>query len=430
LPDSSWRAFRAELKAHLDGERSSRPVLVKQLAARLQVTPQTVSNWLGARSKPALHQLPAIAETLGMGADPDQGIVWDPLYLPARMGIVPDQPIDSSALVADAVTAQKLRHRVARLHEAAQLGQATGSTAIIRRAFDLGTWEVGFHPAMEGPAGYQIHVADRITFRRTDSRPTDKGEVWADFEQELRACGAILARTKAPRWEPLAGSVEATWTIPLVGATRPSSGQLAYEGVRSIAVISLTAQSWGNDVASHLADVLGYGQASTRAIASEISGSWTGPTNLLERRRTHDYLLRIRPFKRVWSHWDHDGPLTPDGTAGDGLWIVYLSESDKVLSESLAVQDREIGLDQARAVNAKMVALAEQRPDVLAVEIAPKSSARADYWEQTFHAMLSVLRWLERSGAIDGPTVVQRARNNQRTDQLFRWLRDQGWPAD
>lgn len=430
MDGQSWKVFKQELVDAMDGKNTGVRVSAPQLASLLNVSDEMVRNWRKGRTRPRLDQLPDIARILQMGGNPSAEIEWDPLYLLRKMGLLVDFVPTVDSVLADAITAQKLRIRIARAQEAAaRIGSAVGAALVTQKACELGTWAVGVYPALEGPSGFQLHVADRLTFIRTDGAPVGQGEVWGDFEEELRATDAIPSQATAPRWPGSPESLEANWVIPRVGATRSSEIQIPYPGLRCIAVVSLTVQAWANDIASHLADVLGYGQMSTRALAADLTGDWHGITNLYGRRKAHDYLLADRPTKRVWSHWDYRGPLCPDRPPQEGLKIIYVRESDELLDASRPIARGDVSLDELKATRKRMEDLVGVTPGTHMVDMSPMpSDSRTARWEQSLWALESALRWLRAEGLIDARAIHERPSPSDRTSRLRAWLSSNGWP--
>lgn len=436
--DPGWDALAAAVSALMetnDGKAAGLPATPKALADAMNgllgdvdsatydehvVEAVDVRNWLNRRTNPRLERIPTLGEALEAGRSGAGG--WDPLFLPRAMGVIPASSENLAIELALAV--HRLQVRYNRLqNDTAARGQAHGAAAIVQRACESGDWAVAVWPAIEGPPNCRMHVADRLDFRRTSGALFTRDDLWNDFETVLRGAGAIPA-TSHPRWTQATdddvssdGSARriSHWAVPRVGAPRASTTSQPWPGVSSITVVAVTVQSWANDVASHLADALGYGLSSTRDMSMDLFGIRDGVNADEARRQLQQWLVEGPPRKRVWSHWSRTDPILA-GTERipQDLRVLWLHESDELLAielerslyrqagNQLRLADLQAARDEGdRTVESLGTSAVRVDIDLPGgFRLTPTDGQREVRWQATLESALCAVEALVREGVL------------------------------
>ena len=361
---AAWASFHQELLAFMDW----RGVTPAQLAAQIDtgngpIDPARVRQWRADNGRPDLDELPHIVEALAMNeASRDEFNEWvsnkrpespglaerraagvaDWTYLVTRMGLVPSSSKKEAVRLATKVaTLEGRRQRVS--DELAAYSLDLGAAQLVKAVTGNAEWAIAVWPAIEGftetradgtVLNARLHVADRVDFRRIDGQPAEKSAVWDAFEDSLKAARAISTTQSSKRWPRAETDTDdsvSSWSIRRLAAPHSSAVEHAYSDLHSVAVTSLTVASWANDVADHIARLIGYGFTSSRDVATDLYGP-TDPGAFGESRaELHHELLNGAMSKRVWGHFAASQTGLPE-LLGDPalkkLFTVYLKEHD------------------------------------------------------------------------------------------------------
>lgn len=450
--DAGWDAFRSELRHWMDLRRYTSRALAIKLSEILggqdgaPLDEHVVKRWRHSTSPP-LGAVRHIAAILEMSDDKTGQAPHDPTFILRRMGLL-DQPATTSELVDSSYRLQELRLRL--LDVRASLGDhsaRSGAGRLVQTAMSHG-YAAAVYPVWDGPVGYPMHVADRVDFR--PARP-GLGSI-----EDVPAMRTLLVESFAvrsllqPRFSTNADDrqMQEPWAVPHIGRPTTRNGQMLHLSVPSIAVSSQTAWSWGDDVATMLAWVLGYGFVSTREVARELTQNPISTEAL--RNDVHEQFLSQAPARHVWSHHaaslPEDNPGFPwtdaQGTVAPSLLHVRLVESDTVLerddewlAESLGVEPRE-AVRRAKE-NRRMTSERLESPELrevrdrivtVPVEFHAESSAR---WEQVMRTVLRITHTLHDLGVkIELRPVHERLARDEpdSAPTMLRWLADHGSP--
>lgn len=450
--DAGWDAFRSELRHWMDLRRFTSRALAAKLSEAMggkngaPLDEHVVKRWRHSTSPP-LAAVRHIAAILEMSDDPTGQAPHDPTFILRRMGLL-DQPATTGELVDSSYRLQELRLRL--LDVRASLGDhsaRSGAGRLVQTAMSHG-FAAAVYPVWDGPVGYPMHVADRVDFR--PARP-GLGSI-----EDVPAMRSLLVENFAvrsllqPRFSTLPGDLELQepWAVPHVGRPSTRNGQMLHLTVPSIAVSSQTAWSWGDDVATMLAWILGYGFVSTREVARELTQNPISTETL--RNDVHEQFLAQAPARHVWSHHavglPQDNPGFPwtdsSGHVAPSLLHVRLVESDTVLerdedwlAESLGTtpQDAVRRAKENRAATTERLEVPELREVrgriiTVPVEFRADSSSR---WEQVMQTVLSITHKLRELGVtIDLRPVHERLARDEPdiAPTMLRWLADHGSP--
>lgn len=433
--DPGWEGFQRLLKREMAKNDLSNADVADAINLASDSTDQlvdakTVGNWRRGAARPRFAQLPLIARALQLP---------DPLDVARALGMIEDSP-DSNQVVSMAFKVQRLQRQMAKSQQRRTvLRAATGAGEIVNRACDLGTWAVGVWPVEEGPRSCRLRVADRLDFKTSDGRPFDERELWKDLKVEIRMAGAIPGPA-SPRWTS-GQKVEPgqRWSIPLIGAPRPSFASDSPSRLASVAVVSTTVASWSNSFAALLALALGFGFVSTRDLAMEIEGSRRGKRNEATRFQVHQSLLQAPQTNMVWSHYSQpfSTGLIP-ASLGRKHALIWVYESDEVLEFYTGRPECAYSLEDLKrfrdATSEQVSRLAQSRqfqPDssglVLTVETKHISEPEGDCsirdrkWGRALEQTAFVLRQLRAEGLIAQSDLKFRQRDPA-GGELYDWL--------
>lgn len=396
-----------------------------------------VRNWLRGRGNPRLDLIPEIATVLAGETDGSPG--WDVLALPKAMGVVPN----SEGLVPELIySISKLQSRLTKLQQqVGQFGAELGPASVVRRACHLAeagsaVWAVASWPAVEGPADCRVHVADRLDFRRIDGREATADDVRDNFQDALFGVGAVRGAA-SPRWVETSGAPDpfvSQWAIPHLGGPRSSTIRAPWPGMPSVVVVSTTVRSWANDVASHLADALGYGQTSTRDLSMDLTGYRRGSRADVERDSIQQWLMRRPQSKRVWSHWSVREAL-PDPEESTDVVVVVLREDDTLLRRESQSSEEHEELTVLRTARDALLIQADKYSKRVVLDVAlptgTTSEVRDSRFEQALTCALTTLEVSLREGWLDGAALAsfwareaerRPSEEQQRPFQVQAWL--------
>lgn len=445
-----WAAFQAELERFMELREESAPTL----AAAIGESATTVRQWRRRTGpqRPAFEQLPLIGRALLMSDKPEDG-VYDPTYLPRKMGMIPDD--SANVLVQRALLLAKSRSRLDALVSRAREMTEGRLGALVNAIAASEEWAVAVWPAVEHfttkrrgrVSEYRLYVADRLDIRRVDGRVIDEEDVWRRFSDELDFAGAFHTSATNPRW-PLVEGQEAsrdTWAIRHVGAPHASRIAFAYPGLPHLTVTSLSLHSWANDVAAHLARLIGYGLDSTRDLALSVYGHVPISPYGDERALFQRALLADPRPKRVWSHWS-SGSDAPELIAGTGGKVrhVYLQEDEDSLTREVARivawsrKQQEPGLNGDQILYALTARQAEVAAyiesgvsgNVIVLDSAVRktldNARRMSKFERCFELAADVLQILVEDGSVDRTTIQDQWKDTEdpHLQTLIRYLRE------
>lgn len=270
-----------------------------QLGYDSEVDPKHVTDWRRGRSLVPLR----LWQVLGI-------VLWgDPTRIARLARAFPDEAENLAETLALHHSLDRLRHQHADLAEevAASPSQATARLVeAIGRAELQGKWRMAVSPAFEGPAGYTMHVADRIDFCRANGTIPKKEDLERDLQEEFGILNVQPSPSTPGRWASPSEDMDADpylrYSIGFTARSFPPPIALPYKNVRSISVVSAEAILWPTDVGAMLARLLGFGFTSTESIARSNYGfgyreQMTEQTTLVHRQ------LLAQPWRRyVWSH--------------------------------------------------------------------------------------------------------------------------------
>lgn len=443
VADLSWSEFFAYFIEHPD-VRSLSPA---QVVARLNPAPgeekaataRDVSNWRRCHSRPMLSQLPALSEQ------------WagDPYFFARLIGAIPRHGLGEELDLQRRITALRTE-----LHSLEATVRSTDSTQavgrIVAETLQTERWAVAVYPAIEGPTGIPVRVADRLDFRRVDGADARRTHLEADLGEVFRQVNLLWAPTAEPRWSTSdrdqTGQIlgySFTHTTPLFSPTRLVESPKA----KAIAVTSLTLSTWPFDVAALVARMLGYGFASTRALTRGQPGVGvpSPADDSASQRRTavHRHLLREPWQTYVWGHYtgrSDPGDFLPDATRlPNGIITVWLRETEELLTERFSDPARveQLLLHQRRLAD-QVAELHRRGHVVFELPCGPANTGddphRHALWDRTFDLAAQIVDRLLNCGAVL-PTPLAHSltalhdnvHHNAVNQALYTWLQRSGW---
>lgn len=171
--DTAWDAFFDYFETY-DGTPSQIAERFNDGAGVPIVTSAQVRDWRRRHSRPQLSQLPELSYH------------WagDPLYFARLLGAIPEDGIDSELYAQKRIL--ELRGELLDLETQVRAADTTAATGrIVAAATASGRWAVAVHPAVEGPTGVPIHVADRLDFLYLPDRLSGPTTVREALEADL-----------------------------------------------------------------------------------------------------------------------------------------------------------------------------------------------------------------------------------------------------
>lgn len=400
-------------------------------------------NWLRGHTEPPLSALSPIGRYLKMS---DDGEEFDPTYLPRQLGIIHESP-DEHAAVRLAVRLAKLQTKMEEAtRSVAEVGRSEGAANIVRAGLAR-RFAVAVFPAIEGPPGYGMHVADRLDIAQADGSPTTRDDVWNEPELRtaLRSVGAI-GSNRGPRWHHAPGrdSGVSHWSISHVGAPSSAAVNLPHLGMKAVSIVATTVDSWVTDVGALLAMFLGYGYTSVRDLATELSGNPT--TDEHERRLVHQsFLYRDTPARRVWANHGMTFPAgdkyypfrDAQGRVDPDILQVVLAESDEQLQFSIERRSHmgmatAISLEQMIESRNELIRRSDEVENLLQIPVTHRQGDTiAHQWTQVLDCVRAILVELKaRDVRLHLDHVHERLQRREPgiAPQLLRWLADHGAP--
>lgn len=445
MKDQAWTTFSQVLTREL-----GRPprLTSAELAYRLGVDEEMVANWRRGRSRPALSMLRRIVSEVNRDRHCDKVDSFTIRSLLREMGVL-EADVKDADLIDKALRLQKLELKLddARI-ASALVGRQAGASTIVHSAIESARWSVAVWPAYEGPsAEYRLHVADRIDLARIDGSAAELTveDVWNDPQMKaaLRATRAVPSST-SPRWAGATTLPVSQWSILHVGSPRDPLVDSPWPGLGSLCFVSVTLDSWVNDVAALVALAIGYGLSSTRDLAMDVYGLSYGRSRPEHRWVIHERLLASPPSRRVWSHY---GPLggtqgSPFGEgaplAGVSPLFVFLDEEEELIYESherWKTSPVTPSIDEYLRSRDGYQKLTLAMPSENLIKLPTRYFAdRGARWEQALNHTLEVLKGLESRGVKFDPSDLKRVtqvgsrREPAVVTPLVNWLADHGWP--
>ncbi|MBJ7291626.1 MAG: hypothetical protein JHC79_22170, partial [Williamsia sp.] len=394
--DKAWDAF-FDFFESFDGTPADIAAVFNAGTERELVTATQIRDWRRRHSRPQLTQLPEL------------GHLWngDPLFFARLLGAIPTDGLDAELWLQRRIVELRVElHGLETDVRGADTTEATGQ--VVAAATASGKWAVAVHPAVEGPTGIPIHVADRLDFRPVDAHMTGDRE---ELETDLAATFARTHAIYAPRMPSTWDMADAT-DLPLRYSVAHTTANFAptrlwdHVGVPSLAVVSQTLGTWPIDVGALVARILGYGFVSTRALSRSHRPHGRIPTPVEAagyRAERHQELLKNPWHRYVWGHVGGEGvdPRTyfPPKLA-PGLKIVWLRETDDLI-EGMSLDDKFRQEQQILADRAGTKVLE------IACESAGlgKSGLREPRWNRAFRIAAEIVEQLMSSGDVQ-PTAL------------------------
>lgn len=385
----------------------------------------------------------------------------DPFFVARTLGIIPD---DESLLTehnALFTRVRELEYQQRDLEKSIHKQADSGLQHVVATTCETKSWAVAVHPAVEGPPGVPMRVADRLDFKRIDGQTAHRQVLQSDLGQIFSAYNVLDSRHATPRWSGLAELDAAgerkddgilryslSHTTAPFAPVRPS----VHKHLPFVAVVSGTWAPWTVEVAAFLARVIGYGLTSTRALSRSGFGMSNPAEAAKYRTRVHRDLLQHPHPRYVWGHFDindNPGDFFPGESTPpiEGMEIVWLRESDELVRESLRqrgfpakiAEDRvEVwrqcrdNLDrqyQTLTDSGHRIHLIEQ--DSVSKPETPLDEYRQGRWEAALQAVVEIVRARLSDKGLSNPSLKPILEGLERSDHhidkaLYDWLELRG----
>ncbi|UPW06990.1 hypothetical protein M1C57_24195 (plasmid) [Rhodococcus pyridinivorans] len=409
--DDSWDGFFHYFNHELGGLKAAE--IVERFGGAVEL--KRVQNWRRRHGRPDLKELPKLS------------VRWrdangDPTFFAKKVKAVPDKGIEDAVYLQRRIIElrEQLRDYEVKLRLAGPT-EATGS--IVAEATASEEWAVAVQPAIEGPTGMAMHVADRLDFRRVYRDPANPIDPEQERERLERTLEQVIERYNfryAPALDSQWSSEMDTQGPPLRYSVRHTTAQFSPErfwehlSIRAVAVVSLTAGPWTKDVAALVARILGYGFTDT----SQMTQMYRPPRAVGEKDTEQQYRTipteeeqlayettahkehLLHPWDRyVWAHIGDDvspGSFLPE-TIPSGVHVIWLKETPQLLknmSEEKCGQWEEMQqscLEQIERLDKGMNFI-----HVLECESADRGTAerRTPRWNRTFNLAADIIESL------------------------------------
>lgn len=448
--DNGWDVFREELRFWMERRRMTSRALAERLNAlipaeeELRIDEHIVKRWRHSTAPPLLA-VRHIAAILEISADRSGDAPHDPTYLLRRMGLLAEG-VEQTELFDATFRLQELRLRL--MDVRASLGQHTarsGAGYLMQLGMKHG-YAAAAYPVWEGPAGYPMHVADRLDFKHTSAAQLPL-EANQDIQQALTE-NFVVPGSRMPRFSAAREDLkeQSHWAIPLIGRPFTHAGPALHFTAPSVTVSATTTSAWADDVGAMLAWLLGYGFVSTREITRELTSNPFTAEPL--RDEVHSQLLGTAPQHQVWAHHSILPPkanryspwLNPQGDVDPGLVHIRLVEDDalldftgewiaRVLGTSVTdgLRQAKAGRDEAVTRLADIDAI---KPRVLLIPVTRKNSPE-QRWEQALNCVLLAAQHIYDLGLRTDLISIHERIIREEPDiapNMLRWLADRGCP--
>ncbi len=261
--DLPWDRWRDYIRDHLAKTGVKQDTYIRAAARLLNVTRGTVKGYLHGPGKVPFKRFAKLNEAAGL--DVFVGL--------ACLGVVPET-FGTAMLEKHQL---EIRNREQQ-EQLAQLAAASGPALVAKAVLETSGWSIGCRPVYEGPSGYEMHVANRLTLVAND-RPTTSGQDLVELARRelgpaLAAAGAIEIGDRGQDQYPTATEVnKSMWAVEVLDAPRPPVLGVSQATLHSIVVIGTTVHSWPDDVGSLIAHSLGFGFANDRRLAVSLFGA-------------------------------------------------------------------------------------------------------------------------------------------------------------
>ncbi|MFC0313536.1 hypothetical protein ACFQNE_03270 [Gordonia phosphorivorans] len=442
--DPAWEKFFQYFEKY-DGTPAEIAARFNEGEAAPVVTAAEVRNWRRKHSRPPLGTLTEL------------GYYWagDPFYFARLLGAVPTEGLGAELYAQKRII--ELRHEVHALEAQVRAADTTAATGrIVAAATASGRWAVAAHPAIEGPTGVPIHVADRLEFRYVGTRLKSGETLHETLEEDLaeafRQNHVVPAPNSQTVWRDDRATDSLSYSVAHTLSPFGPSRMWNHVGVESIAVISTTLGTWVFDVAAVVARMIGYGFINTRGLSQgrRPLPQPTTPADLASYRTEAHQELLSSPWPRyVWGHvgeWDLPAAsqlLAPNGVAPQ-VKIVWLRESDSLI-DGLASGAEHTGLTTADEYRATLLArhreILEAMTDGPPVHIVDCESAPAGAdgrrtlrWERSFTLAARIVTHLVDTNDILMPALtrsLQKLSDPLHADPInaavLEWLQTTEW---
>lgn len=323
--DPSWAGFAVWLSDRMDASRIGPTAMAKYLGREDRITPSTITKWRAGSQHPRLADLPAVAVALGV----------DPVDVAIELGVLPGS-YAGGVQIDMAIRLAEFQAHIADLH-AERMSQSiqSGMANLLNAVLQKQRWGLAVQPAVEGPPGQQLRLANRLAFRRTDDVQPRVEDVLSDFGPQLRELHASSSYIGG--W-PADGDVAppVRFSVPVYTQPhRPSGPAHAY--CPAVVVLSTTIKSWAPVFSRHLADDLGYGLTSGLDLAASTHNKSIDLTVSKERADQSFLLIRNAPARYVSYHYESSevrDSRTMEALStmpADDTKIVWMREDDQLL---------------------------------------------------------------------------------------------------
>lgn len=426
-----------------------------QIAARFNegetvpiVTPAQVRDWRRRHTRPSLSDLPELSYH------------WegDQLFFARLLGAVPSEGLGAELYAQKRIL--ELTHEVQALEGQVRAADTTAATGrIVAAATSTGRWAVAAHPAIEGPTGVPIHVADRLTFRHVGPRVLD-GETLRDALEEDLADAfhqnhVVFAPYAKTVWQQGLDHAPLSYSVAHTVSPFGPSRMWSHAGVESISVVSTTLGTWVFDVAAIVARMIGYGFVNTRGLSQwrRPSSRQTTQADLWGYRTEAHQDLLARPWPRyVWAHvgeWNQpagDRFLSRDAVPPH-VTLIWLRESDSLI-DGLARGAEASGVAPAKDYRASLLARHQEMEAAIeggqaihTIECetaeAGEDGLRTPRWDRTFAIAAQIVTQLLAAGSVDPSALtrsLQKLAGPPSADPIngavVEWLRTTTWLAE
>lgn len=409
------------------------------------VTAMQVRDWRRRHSRPQLTQLPEL------------GHHWcgDPLFFARLLGAIPADGLNTELWLQRRLV--ELRGELRDVESTVRSADTTEATGrIVGAATASGKWAVAVQPAVEGPTGISVHVADRLDFRRVDrmtvvlSEDEEREQLESDLEHVFSRNQVVYAPWLDNMWD-VGRRRPLRYAVAHTTASFTPARMWDHVGVRSIAIVSLTMGTWPIDVAALVARILGYGFVSTRALSKGHRPDGRIPSDdeaAISRTAVHQDLLHHPWHRYVWGHvggvsldpevlfpstfvprlttvWLRESPGLIDGLARGGAGGDRVRE--RKIAAELSSQQERAALASARNPNPIHEITCET------ADVGPEG-LRIPRWDRTFRLAAEIVDHLLRSQSVQHTALARsvsglRASKDPINEAVAEWLQQSGYAA-
>jgi hypothetical protein len=262
--DLNWEGWRKLVRHRFKNHDETLKVAQQRAASRLVLSPKTVDGYL-KKSDVAFRNFRALNESLGVD-------IYEAL---AALGAIPNSLGQAMVERERALAANQTL-----LEQVSKLSRISGAALVARSVLEsqsLAEWAFACCPAIEGPSGYELHVANRISLVATGVPELTDDEVRLLAIQELgdalTTAGAVSIGDVDQKQFPVAkGIAKSLWSVEVLDASRPPHPSVAKAQYDRIVILSTSSRAWPSDVGSLIAYRLGFGYANDCHAAITLFG--------------------------------------------------------------------------------------------------------------------------------------------------------------